>query len=191
MKSIFVRTNPYLGAFSKNWAWFFVWGLLLVILGFVAVSAATFTTLVSVVFLGIVILMSGLVMAIDCFTFWWGKGGGFFLHLLMSLLYIFAGAMLIHSPLQASIPLTLFLGIFYIIIGTSRLLYSSWMQTPNWGWNFLNGLLALLLGILIITQLPSSALYIIGLFVGIDLVFCGLAYLMVAVAARAGRGLPY
>src|SRR5689334_13445744 len=98
MKSIFVRTNPYLNMFSKNWAWFFIWGLLLVILGCIAISAATFTTLLSVVFIGVLILFSGIVMMIDCFSFWWGKGSGFFLHLLMSVLYIVAGALLINSP---------------------------------------------------------------------------------------------
>ena len=191
MKSIFVGTNPYMHVFSRNWGWFFLWGLLLIILGCAAISAATLTTLLSVVFIGVVILISGVVITIDCFSFWWGKWGGFFLHLLMGLLYIAAGAILINSPLLGSIPLTLFLGIFYVAVGVSRLLYSSMLQTPKWGWNFLNGLLALLLGILIIAELPSSALFIIGLFVGIDLFFCGLTYLMVALHARSGRGLPY
>ena len=86
--------------------------------------------------------------------------------------------------------ITLFLGIFYVLIGISRMMYSSLLRTPNWGWNFSSGILSLLLGVLIIAALPQSALFIIGLFVGIDLIFCGLTYLMVALAAKAGRGLP-
>ncbi len=191
MKSIFAGKNPYLNVFSKNWLWFFMWGLVLVILGCAAISAATFTTLLSVVFIGILLLISGIVITLDCFSFWWGKGRGFFLHLLIGLLYITAGITLINSPLSGSIPLTLFLGLFYVLVGISRLLYSSWFQTPSWGWNFTNGLLSLLLGVLIIAELPSSALYIIGLFVGIDLIFCGLAYLMVSLAAKSGQIKPY
>ena len=107
----------------------------------------------------------------------------------MGLLYIFAGFILINTPLLGSIPLTLFLGIFYVLLGISRMMYCSLLQTPKWGWNFLSGVLSLFLGVLIIAELPSSALFIIGLFVGIDLVFCGLTYVMVALAARSGKGL--
>ncbi len=191
MKSIFIGVNPHLAAFSKNWAWFFLWGLVLVLLGMAAISAATLTTMLSVIFIGTLLIISGVVITLDCFSFWWGKWPGFFLHLLMGILYILAGAALINSPLLGSIPLTLFLGIFYVVVGVSRLLYSAFLQTPNWGWNFLSGVLALLLGVLIIKELPSSALFIIGLFVGIDLIFCGLTYMMVALAARSGRRLPY
>jgi len=191
MKPIFIGTNPHLAVFSKNRGWFFTWGLLLIILGCVAISAATVTTLISVVFIGVLLLISGIVITLDCFTFWWGKWGGFFLHLLMGILYLAAGALLINSPLLGSLPLTLFLGFFYVFVGLSRVFYSTWLQTPHWGWNFCNGLLALLLGVLIITELPSSALYILGLFVGIDLIFCGLAYVMVSLAVRSRRSLPY
>lgn len=184
MKSIFISTNPHLAAFSKNWGWFFLWGIALVVLGCAAISAATFTTILSVVFIGVVLLIGGTVIIIDSFTFWWRKWRGFFLHLLMGALYAAAGVILINSPLLGSIPLTLFLGIFYVLVGISRMAYSSLLQAPRWGWNFFNGVLALLLGMLIITQLPSSALFIIGLFVGIDLVFCGLTYIIVALASR-------
>lgn len=191
MKSIFVSTNPHLGTFSKNWGWFFLWGLTLVALGCVAISAATFTTILSVIFIGVVILIAGVVITIDSFTFWWQKWSGFFLHLFMGLLYIATGVILIDTPLLGSIPLTLFLGVFYILVGISRMMYSALLQTPKWGWNFLNGVLSLFLGVLIIAELPNSALFIIGLFVGIDLVFCGLTYIMVALAARSGKGLLF
>lgn len=191
MKSIFVGVNPHLAAFSRHWGWFFTWGLVLVVLGATAMSAATWTTLFSMVFLGVLLLIGGAVIILDSFSFWWGKWTGFFLHLLMGLLYAGVGMGLINYPLLGSIPLTLFLGIFYVVIGVSRLLYSSLLRTPNWGWNFFSGVLSLLLGSLIIAELPSSALFIIGLFVGVDFVFCGLAYMLVALAAKSGRGLPY
>jgi uncharacterized membrane protein HdeD (DUF308 family) len=191
MKSIFISTNPHLATFSKNWGWFFLWGLTLFILGCAAISAATFTTLLSVIFIGVVILVAGIVITLDSFSFWWRKGSGFFLHFIMGVLYIVAGTLLINTPLLGSIPLTLFLGIFYMLIGISRMMYSALLQTPNWGWNFVSGILSLFLGVLIVAELPSSALFIIGLFVGIDLLFCGLTYIMVALAARSGRGLRF
>jgi len=184
MNTIFANRNPYWDSFSRNWIWFFLWGLIEVILGLVAISAATFTTVLSVIFIGIVLLISGGVIIVDCFGFWWGKWSGFFLHLLMSSLYAAAGLILINSPVLSSISLTLFLGIFYLLLGIFRLCFAALLQTPKWGWSFFNGLLSMLLGILIIANLPSSALYVIGLFIGIDLIFCGLAYIMTALSVR-------
>lgn len=171
-------------ALSSYWGWFFTWGILLLILGITAVSAATLTTLISVIFIGFLITLSGAIIFVDTFTFWWKKWTGFFIHLIMSLLYLIAGLMLINNPALGSTTLTLLLGIFYIFVGVSRVTYSLSFKIRRWQWSFLNGFISLLLGILIITNLPSASLFIIGLFVGIDLIFCGFAYIMTALAAR-------
>lgn len=177
--------SPFqLANFSKNWAWFFIWGIVLVLLGVLAISATTWTTLFSVVFLGFVLLGSGIVILINSFTFWWGKWGGFFLHLIMGFLYAAVGILLIKSPILASVSLTWFLGIFYTVLGVFRIGYSLSVHGPQWGWNFFNGIITLILGILIMASWPASSLYIIGLFVGIDLLFCGWAYIMAALSAR-------
>jgi uncharacterized membrane protein HdeD (DUF308 family) len=89
------------------------------------------------------------------------------------------------TPLVTSVSLTLLLGIFYTIVGISRIAFSSSVRLPQWKWGFSNGLISLLLGILILANWPDSSLYIIGLFVGVDLLFCGLAYVMVALTARS------
>jgi uncharacterized membrane protein HdeD (DUF308 family) len=102
----------------------------------------------------------------------------------MGILYVVMGAMLIYSPILGSISLTLLLGIFYLMIGMFRLGYSWSMKSPRWGWNLFNGILCLLIGVLILASWPGSSLFIIGLFVGIDLVFAGWAYVMAALAAR-------
>ncbi len=177
--------NPYLSAFSKNWGWFLIWGLLLLLLGIVAISAATFTTILSVIFLGFVLLISGIVIIIDTFSFWWHKWSGFVLHLILGVLYVVAGIMLIKSPILASVSLTLLLGVFYLTLGIFRIIYSLSVRAPRWGWSFFNAVISLLLGILIITSWPQSSLFIIGLFVGIDLIFTGWVYIMSALAARS------
>lgn len=177
--------NLYLTAFSKNWGWFFIWGLLLLILGVVAISAATLTTILSVLFLGFLLLISGIVIIIDTFSFWWHKWSGFILHLILGILYVAVGVMLIKSPLSASISLTLLLGAFYLTIGIFRIIYSLSVRVPRWGWSFFNAIISLLLGILILSSWPQSSLFIIGLFVGIDLIFTGWVYIMAALAARS------
>jgi uncharacterized membrane protein HdeD (DUF308 family) len=172
-------------AFSKNSTWFYFWGAVLTILGIAAISASFVATMISVVFIGIVILIAGAVIILDSITFWWGKWSGFFLHFLTGLLYFAIGFMLIDSPVLGSVSITLLLGIFYLVVGIFRVTYALTARSPKWGWNFFNALVTLLLGVLILTSWPASSLFIIGLFVGIDLVFAGMAYLMAASSGRA------
>lgn len=180
--------DTHLPAFGKNWGLFLLLGIALIILGCVAISAATLTTLLSVVLLGVIIFISGIVITIDTFTFWRGKWSGFFLHLLFSILYLAVGVMLIKNPVEGSISLTLLLGVFYLVIGVFRVASYTALRTPSWGWGWLNGVISLILGVLILTNWPMSGLYIIGLFIGIDLVFCGWTYVMASLAARKLNG---
>lgn len=169
---------------SQFSSWFFSWGIALTILGGLAIYAATFTTIASVVFIGFLITLCGSIVLLDTFTFWWGKWSGFLMHMVMSLVYIAVGLMLIENPLLASATLTLILGIFYLFMGLVRISYSLAMRVAKWQWTFVNGFISLLLGILIITNLPSASLFIIGLFVGLDILFIGLVYLMIGLTGR-------
>lgn len=176
--------DRHLPQFGKNANRFLIWGIVLLILGCLAISAATFTTLVTVVFLGFIIFLSGATMAIDTLTFWWNKWGGFFIHGIIAILYMLVGLMLILNPIEGSISLTFLLGVFYIIAGIFRLFFSFALRLPHWGWGFFNGLVSLLLGVLILLNWPEASLFIIGLFVGIDLVVSGIAYIMASLAAK-------
>lgn len=181
-----LRATPQgLRHFSKNWGWFMAWGIALIIIGLLALSATTLTTMISVSLLGLVIALSGIVIIVDSFTAWRQTKPGFFLHLLMGILYLLVGFYLIQDPLLSSTYLTLVLGILYLFLGIFRLFYSLSLQPLTWGWNFFNGLLTAFLGILILASWPTSSLYIIGLFVAIDLLVCGWVYLMAAFAARS------
>lgn len=174
-----------LSNFGKRWALFLVWGIALLVLGALAISAATVTTMISVVFLGIVILIAGVVVTLDAFASWWGQWQGFALHLLMGILYLGAGYLMTTTPIVGSESLTLLLGVLYVLVGISRIGSASAISLPRWKWALFNGILTLLLGILILVDWPASSLFIIGLFVGIDLFFCGLSFLMMGLAAKA------
>lgn len=176
--------KQHLPAFGKNWKRFLALGIVIFLLGMFAIYASVFTTLLSVVAFGLIIFFSGIMMTYDTFTFWRGKKSGFFLHLLIACLYVLLGLALIINPVASSISFTLILGIFYIVIGIFRIAFTPTLRAPNWGWGWFNGVITLLLGILIVTSWPASGLYIIGLFIGLDLLFCGLTYIMLAFAAR-------
>lgn len=183
MPHYFHITQYDLNTFRKNWGWILFWGVALVLLGIMAMSASVFTTLISVIFLGGVLLASGLVMIINTFQYWLHKPG-FMSHLLVALLYAAAGLLLMFTPISSAFSLTVLMAIFFIMIGFFRIIVSAAYQLPSWGWSFLSGLISLLLGILILAQLPNSGFYIIGLFVGIDLFIWGWAFIMLSILAK-------
>lgn len=168
----------------KNWGWFLFWGISLVILGLLAIGAAGFTTLISVFFLGVLIFVSGVVIIIDSFTFWRQHWGSFFLHLVMGALYLIGGFLLLKNPLIGAVTLTLILGVMYVVLGVFRIFSTTALQLPGWGWALFSGIITLILGLLILIHWPETSLFIIGLFVGIELLFIGWAYIMLSLSAH-------
>ncbi len=175
--------HMHTAAFRENWGKFLVWGIALSILGIAAMSAAAFTTLVSVFLLGILITIGGAVVIIDSLTFWRGKPG-FILHSLSGALYLVVGLMLMINPLSGSVSLTLLLGICYTLLGLFRIIAALSIKQYRWKLSLFNGIITLLIGVLILRSWPESSLYIIGLFIGIDLLVCGWVYIMSAIAGR-------
>lgn len=180
------KTNNLLPSpWGHLWGWMLVWGIILIILGVLAIGASVLTTIVSVIFLGIMLIAGGIIVIIDSFSLFHHKWGVFLWRLGMGILYVIVGFMLIQRPLLGSISITLFLGIFYLVIGISRLIDAFSGRLPQWGWAFFSGLVSLLLGILILINWPVSGLFIIGLFIGIDLLILGWAYVMTSIAMHA------
>jgi uncharacterized membrane protein HdeD (DUF308 family) len=97
---------------------------------------------------------------------------------------VVAGFILVLHPTSGAVVLTLLMAMFFMIGGLFRIITALLMRYPHWGWVLLNGLITLVLGVLILRQLPEAAVWIIGMFVGIDLIFCGWSWVMLALALR-------
>ena len=184
MENFLPVMKPHLENFNKNWGWFLGWGILLVILGVLAISYAASTTLISIIFLGALLIISGVLVSLEAFQFWWGKWGVFFAHIISGILYFILGIMLIKLPVLGSLSLTLLLSIGYIALGLFRIIYSLSVKLPSHNWRLFNGVLTLILGGLILAGWPLSGLFVIGLFIGIDLLFCGWVYITMALSAK-------
>jgi uncharacterized membrane protein HdeD (DUF308 family) len=76
------------------------------------------------------------------------------------------------------------MAIFFILTGIFRFILALWMRLPNWGWECINGIVTMILGIIIWEQWPISGMWVIGLFIGIDLIISGWAWIMLSLAAR-------
>jgi uncharacterized membrane protein HdeD (DUF308 family) len=179
------------GALKKNWGWLLALGIASIVLGTLGFYMTFALTLTSVLFFGILLLVGGLFQLAQAFTC---KGWKAVLwHVLIGLLYVAAGIDIIYNPVRASEILTLILAGILIAVGVSRILMAIQIRgaVDGWYWSLLSGLVSILLGGMIIARWPVSGLWVIGLFVAIELLFNGWSTIFVALAARkAARAEP-
>lgn len=169
-----------------HWKWFLALGVGMVVLGTIALGSAVLTTAVAVVLFGFLMLAGGIAEIIS--SFWAGKWSGTLIHLLIGILYTVVGTMIIDSPERSAMELTLFLAFFLVFSGILRIVFALSEQFTGWGWVLLNGAVTLLLGMLIYKQWPYSGVWVIGLFVGIEMIFNGWAWVMLSLAIRPRDG---
>jgi len=166
------------------WGWFVALGVALIVLGAVCILGEIETTMITVIVLGWLLVIGGVIALVHAFrTRSWS---GFFLYLLSAVLRLVTGFLLIRWPLVGAISVTLILATLFIVGGVFRAVGAFSLRFPNWGWTATSGVLALVLGVLLLWELPTSSLWFLGLAVGIDLVFEGSALLALGLALRRG-----
>jgi uncharacterized membrane protein HdeD (DUF308 family) len=172
----------------RQWWLFFALGLASVIVGLLAISFAFITTMVKVVVFGVLLLIAGIVEAVHALMVRNLKG--FALHLLAAALYLIVGLFMLEDPVQAAVVLTLLLAACFIVGGLLRIIFSVVDRFPGWPWVLVNGVVDLLLGVFVWNRWPESGLWVIGLFVGIDLLFHGWSWMFLALTVRTYNGPP-
>jgi uncharacterized membrane protein HdeD (DUF308 family) len=160
-------------------ALFTVLGAILIVLGASAFVAAFAFTLAAVLALGVILVVAGVVQIVQGFR---GRMHGISgWNALAGLLYVIAGAMLIYKPLLGALTVTFILASFLLVSGVVRIVHAfSMRQFNNWGILAFGGGLDLILGLLILAHWPVSALWVLGLFLGIDMIFQGVAWITLA-----------
>ena len=171
-----------LDAVKRNWGWFFVLGIVEILLGTVAIGASAFATLVTVVFIGWLLLVGGILSAVH--AFWRKHWRGFFLDLATGVLYLVCGFLMVGNPAAAAVSLTLLIAMFFLMGGIFRIIVALTRHLEHWGWVLLNGVITTGLGVMIWRQWPLSGLWVIGLFVGIEMIFYGWSLVMVSLMAK-------
>ncbi len=167
----------------KNWGWFLALGLLLVILGAAIIGSSYYATVFSIIIFGIFLLCAGVIQIVQSFLA--RKWSGLFLSLLLGILYLVTGFLCVAKPTLTAISLTLWIAAFCFIAGLFRMIAALLIRFENWGWFFFNGLITFLLGALIYSDWPLSGLWVIGLFIGIDLILSGWSWIVLSLAARS------
>jgi uncharacterized membrane protein HdeD (DUF308 family) len=168
---------------AQQWGWFLVFGIVLLLLGIAAVIRSFAATVATMMFFGILLLIAcGIEVAQAVLV---GQWAGFFYHLLAAILFGVIGFMLVIRPVISAEALTVVMAAFFLIGGFFQLIASIAVAQPGWGWEALNGIIGVVLGGLIIAQWPASGLWVIGLFIGVDLIFYGWAWVAFALGLRA------
>lgn len=179
---IYTRHFHSIDGLRKRWNWFLVFGIIMMILGALAIASSTFVTMVSMVFLGSLLLIGGVLQIL--YTFSIRNWSGFFLSLLAGILYAVVGFFLVANPAAGALSLTLLLAAFYIVGGIFRIVGSIATRFEHWGLSLFSGIVTLVLGLLIWLGWPATGLWVLGLFIGIDLLVYGAFWVMLALKAR-------
>lgn len=184
-------TDPVTQAFAmeslkpitENWKWLLALGILFIILGTIGLGMTFLLTIFKVLFLGVLLLIGGAAQLIEAIKH---KGWKSLLwDILIALFYLGAGVLVIYDPVGASIALTLVLAFALIAIGIFRIIMALQFKLAQVKWmTLLSGIASIVLGALIFAQWPVSGLWVIGLFVAIELIVHGWSYVFIALAAR-------
>lgn len=177
--------RAFAGAVHEHWALFLAEGIILVILGIAAIMLPLVATIALTIIIGWIFLVSGIVGLVT--TFWMRQAPGFWWSLISAIIAIGAGVVLLLWPISGSVSLTLVLIAFFVVEGIASIMYAIEHRnqlTGRWVWMLVSGIIDLVLAGIIFAGLPGTALWALGLLVGINMVFGGAALIAMALAAR-------
>jgi uncharacterized membrane protein HdeD (DUF308 family) len=171
-----------LESLRRSWGWLLVLGIALIALGIVVIGAAEIATLASVVVFGVLLAVGGVIEIVHAFRV--RTTSGALLHLLAAVLSIVAGFLMMTEPLSGTLALTVLIAAYFLVSGAFRVIAALSVDVPNRGLAIFGGVVTFVLGLLVWSELPGSALWLIGTFLGIDLVFRGFWAVGLALAVR-------
>lgn len=172
-------------AIREHSTFFLIEGIILIILGVLAILLPPFATLAVTIIVGWILLASGLVGWLTTFKarhapgFWWS--------LLSALIATAAGLILLIQPISGAVSLTLLLIVFFIIEGIASIMYAlehRQQLSGRWEWMLVSGIIDLVLAGIIFAGLPGTAAWALGVLVGVNMLFGGAALIAMAVHAR-------
>ena len=185
MTSMSPRISDVPSELRQHWKLFLFQGIVMIILGALAVAAPAVATVAVDIYVGWLFLISGVVGLVAMFSA--GSASSFLWTLVPALLCLAVGVLLICQPVTGAYSLTFLLTAFFIAEGVFQIASSFTYRDlvpASWGWMLASGIADLVLAGIIIWAFPSSAMWALGLVVGVNLITSGLAVTMMAIAGR-------
>ena len=172
-----------IAAVRKSWVWFLLIGILLMVLGATCIVKAQTATTFSILVLGWILVISGVFWLINSFLV--VPSPVFFLFLLGALIRGGIGYLLIRHPNAGAEGVTMVLAVLFIVGGLFRTIGASVIKFPGWGWTVLAGLVSVGLGVFVIANWGLTSTFLVGIVIGVDLIFDGAALSAFAGAIRS------
>jgi uncharacterized membrane protein HdeD (DUF308 family) len=166
-----------------RWGWFLALGIILIAFGVIALSFVPAATLGSVLALGWLMVVSGIIEGV--YAFYARRWSGVLLHVLGAVLAILVGLMVVTHPVAGALAWTLLFASYFTVIGIFRVIAAIQLKYRSWGWAVFDGVVTLVLGLPLWAEWPASASWFIGFALGIALILRGWAMVMFAFAVRA------
>ncbi len=173
-------------AIHRHWGLFLLEGILLIVLGAFAVLVPAVASVAATIVFGWILLLSGLIGLVA--TLRARQAPGFGWSLLSAVIGIAAGIILLAMPLQGTLSLTAVLIAFLLIEGVASILYALEHRkgsSGRWSWMLASGIVDLVLGLILLAGLPGTAVWALGLLIGINMIFGGWALVWMALHARS------
>lgn len=173
-------------AVSERSGWFTGLGILMIILGAVAIGAPYMTGVAVSLLVGWLLIISGVAHGFHAFKATGWRGG--LMQFLCALLYLGVGIMMITRPVAGLLALTMTVLVYFVVSGLFKIILAIRTENlPQRGWVTFSGIMSLVLAIYVGAQFPDSAMWVIGMLFGIEMMFSGWAFVMLAAAARRAR----
>lgn len=172
----------------EHWKVFLFEGIVLAILGIAAIIVPSLASLAITIFLGWIFLIGGVAGLIA--TFWARQMPGFWWSLLSATLALVVGILLLVQPVQGMLTLTILVGAYFLAEGAVTIMYALQHRselTQRWGWLLTAGVMDIIIAGIILVGLPGSAIWAIGLLVGLNMTFGGATLIGMALALRNTR----
>src|SRR5215471_16423834 len=172
-------------AIRRHWGLFLVQGIIMIVLGFLALARPMIATLAVEIFAAWLFLVGGIAGLAGVFTAW--KTPGFVWGLIRALMAIAIGVLLLWRPLAGVLTLTLLLAAFFAAQGITQIIAALTQRAAlpgSWGWVLVSGIIDLILAAIIISGWPGTAAWVLGLLVGVNLIMSGVALVVTALACR-------
>lgn len=174
---------PEVAPLKSHWGLLLGLGALLLILGIIGLGMEIMLTLVSMYFFAALLMISGILHFADAFHH--KKSQEAIWQILIAIFYLIAAGIVLYDPFLASVIITALLATVLVIIGITRIAMAFSIKGANgWGWILFAGITSLILGILILLQWPVSGLWVIGMFIAIDMIVSGWTYIFLALSFR-------
>ncbi len=184
-----VKADTAATRLGHRWGWLLALGIVQIVAGIIAIAVPVVASIAAVGIFGAVLLVTAALQLIHAFkvrawprSAWYGVGG---------VLYAIAGFLVVMYPLGGALTLAVMIAILFIADGTLRMVFGMTVRpVAGWGWLIAAGLCSIVVGVILLLGWPATALWAIGLLLGVNLIFTGVMNATLALASRTNAFPP-